>query len=44
VLSPSSVAGRGEPILISSGTVHHEIAQQIREELGAATETIMLYE
>lgn len=44
VLSPSSVVGRGGPILISSGTVHHEIAQQIRDDLGAATEIIMLYE
>jgi len=44
VLAPGAVAGRDEPILVSSGTLHHEIARQIREELGAANEIVLLYD
>ena len=44
VLAPGAIIDRDEPILVSSGTVHHEIAHQIREELGAANEIILLYE
>ena len=44
VLAPRDVATRGETILISSGTVHHEIERQIREELGGDREVVLLYE
>jgi 2-polyprenyl-3-methyl-5-hydroxy-6-metoxy-1,4-benzoquinol methylase len=43
VLAPSAVVGRDEPILVSSGTLHHEIERQIREELGATNEIVLLY-
>jgi SAM-dependent methyltransferase len=44
VLAPSAVVGRDEAILVSSGTLHHEISRQIREELGATNEIVLLYE
>ena len=44
VLAPSQVAARNEPILISSGTVHHEIARQLRHDLGLRNEVVFLYE
>jgi FlaA1/EpsC-like NDP-sugar epimerase len=44
VLAPSDVVGRGEPIIVSSGTLHHEIAQQIHDQLGADTEIVLLYD
>jgi SAM-dependent methyltransferase len=44
VLAPTDVAKRDEPILVSSGTVHHEIARQIREELGVGNEIVLLYD
>jgi SAM-dependent methyltransferase len=44
VLAPSAVLGRDEAILVSSGTLHHEISRQIREELGATNEIVLLYD
>lgn len=44
ILAPSQVAARNEPILISSGTVHHEIARQLRHDLGLRNEVVFLYE
>ena len=44
VLAPEAVQGRDEVILVSSGTLHHEIARQIREELGAGNEIVLLYD
>jgi SAM-dependent methyltransferase len=44
VLPPGDVITRDETILISSGTVHHEIARQIREDLGGDHEVVLLYE
>jgi SAM-dependent methyltransferase len=44
VLAPSAVVGRDEAILVSSGTLHHEISRQIREELGATNEIVLLYD
>jgi FlaA1/EpsC-like NDP-sugar epimerase len=44
VLAPPAVLGRDEAILVSSGTLHHEISRQIREELGAANEIVLLYD
>ena len=44
VLAPDALSGRDEAILVSSGTLHHEIARQIREELGAENEIVLLYD
>lgn len=45
VLAPAEVAARHETILISSGTLHHEIVRQIREGgLGVCNEIVSLYE
>ena len=44
VVAPADVTARDETILVSSGTVHHEIARQIREDLGAANEIVLLYD
>lgn len=44
VLAPAELRGRREPILISSRVFQHEIARQIREDLGATNELILLYE
>lgn len=44
VLAPSGIATRGETILISSGTVHHEIQRQIQDELGGGRDVVLLYE
>jgi SAM-dependent methyltransferase len=44
ILAPSALAGRAEAILVSSGTVHREIARQIREEHGFDNQIILLYD
>ncbi|MFL5619255.1 MAG: methyltransferase domain-containing protein [Gemmatimonadaceae bacterium] len=44
IIAPDALRGRPEPILISSRVFQHEIAQQIREELGLHNEIITLYE
>ena len=44
ILGPDSLAGRTEPILISSYAAQHEIAQQIREKLQLSNELILLYD
>ena len=44
VIAPEAVRLRPEPILVSSGTVHHEIARQIREDLCVGNEIVLLYE
>ena len=44
VIAPEAVKQRPEPILVSSGTVHHEIARQIREDLRIDNEVVLLYE
>jgi FlaA1/EpsC-like NDP-sugar epimerase len=44
ILAPQAVIERDESILVSSGTQHREIARQIREELGAENEIILLYD
>jgi SAM-dependent methyltransferase len=44
IIAPESVKQRPEPILVSSGTVHHEIARQIREDLRVDNEVVLLYE
>lgn len=44
VLSPESLAGRTEPILISSYAAQQEITAQIREMLRLGNDLILLYE
>jgi len=44
ICSPESLAGRTEPILISSYAAQHEIAQQVREKLRLGNELILLYD
>src|SRR5579864_2768829 len=44
ICAPESLAGRTEPILISSYAAQQEIAQQIREKLRLGNELILLYE
>jgi SAM-dependent methyltransferase len=44
VLAPHDLVGRTETILVSSGTVHQEIAHQIRHELGSTNEVVLLYD
>jgi SAM-dependent methyltransferase len=44
ILSPERLRHRKEPILISSYAAQHEIAQQIREQLGLENELILLYD
>ena len=44
VVSPETVKSRAEPILVSSGTVHHEISRQIREDLRVDNEIVLLYD
>jgi len=44
VLAPAAISGRDEAILVSSGTLHHEIARQIRGELAADSEIVLLYD
>jgi SAM-dependent methyltransferase len=44
VLPPDAVRLRDETILVSTATVHHEIARQIREDLGLTNEVVLLYE
>jgi 2-polyprenyl-3-methyl-5-hydroxy-6-metoxy-1,4-benzoquinol methylase len=44
VLAPSDLTARDEPILVSSGTVHHQIERQIREDLGLSNDVVLLYE
>lgn len=44
VLSPASLAGRTEPILISTRGFQREIRDQIRDQLGLANEIILLYD
>ncbi len=44
ILGPESLAGRTEPILISSYAAQHEIAQQIRQKLRLVNELILLYD
>ena len=44
VIAPEAVKQRSEPILVSSGTVHHEIARQIRDDLSLDNEVVLLYE
>jgi hypothetical protein len=43
IFPPEFLAGRTEPILISSYAAQHEIAQQIREKLRLSNELILLY-
>ena len=44
VIGPEEVRSRTEPILISSGTVHHEISSQIHGDLGLTNEVLLLYD
>lgn len=44
ILSPSALAGRSESILVSSGTVHHEIKRQIRDVLRLPNDIVLLYD
>lgn len=44
VLAPKDVATRDEPILVSSGYAHHEIARQIHEDLRLGNEVVLLYD
>jgi SAM-dependent methyltransferase len=44
IIAPSALQGRPEPILISSRVFQHEIARQIRDDLGLGNELITLYE
>ena len=44
VISPDDVIAHPEPIIVSSGTVHHEVARQIREDLRLENEIVLLYE
>jgi SAM-dependent methyltransferase len=44
ILAPSELTGRPEAILVSSGTVHHEIARQIRDDLRLRNEIVLLYD
>ena len=44
VVSPETVKRLSEPILVSSGTVHHEISRQIREDLHVDNEIVLLYD
>jgi 2-polyprenyl-3-methyl-5-hydroxy-6-metoxy-1,4-benzoquinol methylase len=44
ILAPSKLAGRPEAILVSSSTVHHEIARQIRDDLLLGNEIVLLYD
>ncbi|MGH2464496.1 MAG: methyltransferase domain-containing protein, partial [Candidatus Limnocylindrales bacterium] len=43
VIGPEAVRERSETILVSSGTVHLEIARQIHEDLGITNEVVLLY-
>lgn len=43
IISPAALAGRSEPILISSRVFQGEIATQIRDELHCPNELILLY-
>jgi FlaA1/EpsC-like NDP-sugar epimerase len=44
VISPDDVVAHPEPIIVSSGTVHHEVARQIRDDLHLENEIVLLYE
>ena len=44
IIAPEALREHPEPVLISSRVFQHEIAQQIREELGLVNEIITLYE
>ena len=44
ICRPQDLAGRAEPILISSYAAQHEIAQQVREKLRLPNELILLYD
>ena len=44
VIGPEAVRQRTEAILVSSGTVHHEILRQIRDDLGVDNEVVLLYD
>ncbi len=43
ILAPEALKERDEPVLISSRVFQHEIADQIRNELGCSNELILLY-
>lgn len=44
IIAPTALRERAEPILISSRVFQHEIARQIRDDLGLGNELITLYE
>jgi len=44
VISPASIGGRREPILISTRGFQREIRDQIRDQLKLDNEVIMLYD
>lgn len=43
ILPPAALRDRREPVLISSRVFQHEIAKQIRQDLGCGNELILLY-
>ena len=44
MVGPEALAGRDEPILISSRFYQTEIERQIRRDLGLTNEIILLYD
>ena len=44
ILAPEALCRYAEPVLISSRVFQHEIAEQIRRDLGCANELILLYD
>lgn len=44
IIAPSALKGRDEAVLVSSRVFQHEIAAQIRGDLGCSNELILLYD
>ncbi|MEA3245924.1 MAG: class I SAM-dependent methyltransferase [Gemmatimonadota bacterium] len=44
IMAPDALKARTEPVLVSSRVFQHEIATQIRDQLGCANELILLYD
>jgi SAM-dependent methyltransferase len=44
IVAPGALKGFAEPVLVSSRVFQHEIAGQIRDQLGCANELILLYD
>ena len=44
IVAPEALKSHAEPVLVSSRVFQHEIAAQIRDDLGCANEVILLYD